>query len=278
MHEETLLIGLSFCEFLGGNSCSKASKSTEKQRSNIPKMYEDLLGVSSTSVLLDGVRLKIWYSLNCKAHRLFVNSDLISAAMKTYNEKRNFDKTSEPKGELSKSREGKPIFVIQKHDATNLHYDFRLEIDGTLKSWSVPKGPSTSPSIKRMAIPTEDHPLAYADFEGIIPQGEYGGGTVMIWDRGTIESIKKDEDGNSISLEESYKMGSVEVELKGTKLKGGYTIVRMKGGKMRGNWLLIKQDDSFADARKNPVEKQTTSVVSGRSLEEIAKGEPNKIK
>ncbi|PAM92948.1 DNA ligase, partial [Flavobacterium sp. IR1] len=108
--------------------------------------------------------------------------------MKSYNEKRDFSKTKEPKEKGSGRRNDQPVFVIQKHDATNLHYDFRLEIDGTLKSWSVPKGPSTNPSVKRMAIPTEDHPLAYAHFEGTIPEGEYGGGTVMIWDKGTIKS------------------------------------------------------------------------------------------
>lgn len=163
--------------------------------------------------------------------------------------------------------------MIQKHDATNLHYDFRLEIEGTLKSWSVPKGPSTNPSVKRMAIPTEDHPLAYADFEGVIPQGEYGGGTVMIWDKGTIESNKKDEDGNLISLEESFKNGSIEVILHGKKLKGGYNLVEMKGGKMKGNWLLMKQDDPEADARRNPVSTQVKSVVSGRTLKQIEKEE-----
>lgn len=167
----------------------------------------------------------------------------------------------------------KPIFVIQKHDATNLHYDFRLQIDGTLKSWSVPKGPSTDPSIKRMAIPTEDHPLAYADFEGTIPKGEYGGGTVMIWDKGNIESNKKDEKGNIISLEESFNGGSLEVILHGKKLRGGYNLVKMKAGKMEGNWLLMKQDDEEADARRNPTNTQTNSVITGRSLEEIAKEE-----
>lgn len=198
--------------------------------------------------------------------------------MKTYSEKRDFSKTKEPKAGSYKNKEERPIFVIQKHEATNLHYDFRLEIDNSLKSWSVPKGPSTNPSVKRMAIPTEDHPLAYADFEGTIPEDQYGGGTVMIWDRGTIESIKKDEEGNPVSLEESYKMGNVEVVLKGKKLKGGYTIIRMKGGKMRGNWLLMKQDDTYADARKNPVETETKSVVTGRSMEEITKGEKEKKK
>lgn len=193
--------------------------------------------------------------------------------MKSYNEKRDFSKTREPKDTPSKKKNKKPIFVIQKHDATNLHYDFRLEIEGTLKSWSVPKGPSTNPSVKRMAIPTEDHPLAYADFEGVIPQGEYGGGTVMIWDKGTIESNKKDEDGNLISLEESFKNGSIEVILHGKKLKGGYNLVEMKGGKMKGNWLLMKQDDPEADARRNPVSTQVKSVVSGRTLKQIEKEE-----
>ena len=193
--------------------------------------------------------------------------------MKTYNEKRDFSKTKEPKDTPSKKGNKEPIFVIQKHDATNLHYDFRLEIDNTLKSWSVPKGPSTDPSVKRMAIPTEDHPIAYADFEGVIPQGEYGGGTVMIWDTGTIESNKKDDDGNIISLEESFKAGSIEVTLHGKKFKGGYNLVEMKGGRMKGNWLLMKQDDAEADARRNPVSTQSKSVVSGRTLKQIEKDE-----
>lgn len=193
--------------------------------------------------------------------------------MKSYNDKRDFSKTKEPKDELKRRVGGKPIFVIQKHDATTLHYDFRLEIDGTLKSWSVPKGPSTDPSVKRMAIPTEDHPLAYADFEGSIPEGEYGGGTVMIWDKGTIQSIKNDEEGNLLSLEESFNKGSVEVYLHGEKLKGGYSLVEMKGGRMKGNWLLMKKDDEEADARRNPVSTQSRSVVTGRSLKEIAEEE-----
>ena len=196
--------------------------------------------------------------------------------MKNYNEKRDFSKTKEPKDVPSKKKNEKPIFVIQKHDATNLHYDFRLEIDNTLKSWSVPKGPSTDPSVKRMAIPTEDHPMAYANFEGVIPQGEYGGGTVMIWDHGTIESNKKDDEGNIISLEDSFKAGSVEVTLYGKKLTGGYNLVEMKGGKMKGNWLLMKQDDTEADARRNPVSTQSKSTVSGRTLKEIEQEESEK--
>lgn len=196
--------------------------------------------------------------------------------MKSYNEKRDFSKTKEPQDAPLKKGNEQPVFVIQKHDATNLHYDFRLEIDNTLKSWSVPKGPSTDPSVKRMAIPTEDHPLAYADFEGVIPQGEYGGGTVMIWDKGTIESNKKDDKGNIISLSESFKKGSIEVILHGKKLKGGFNLVEMKGGRMQGNWLLMKQDDAEADARRNPVSTQSKSSVSGRTMKQIEKDEAEK--
>ncbi|WP_203293391.1 DNA polymerase ligase N-terminal domain-containing protein [Luteirhabdus pelagi] len=188
-----------------------------------------------------------------------------------YTNKRDFNKTKEPKGGLKKGNPDTPVFVIQKHDATNLHYDFRLEIDGTLKSWSVPKGPSTDPSVKRMAIPTEDHPLEYADFEGTIPEGEYGGGTVMIWDRGTFKNIKKNDEGEEIDLLKSYDMGTVEISLQGEKLKGAYALIKMKSGNMKGNWLLIKQDDEEADARRNPTSTQNKSVVSNRTMKQIEK-------
>lgn len=190
-----------------------------------------------------------------------------------YNKKRDFSKTKEPQESAKKTNSKTPIFVIQKHDATNLHYDFRLEIDGTLKSWSVPKGPSTDPKIKRMAIPTEDHPMAYAKFEGTIPKGEYGGGTVMIWDEGSFENIKSDDNNNPIDLKSSYDMGTVEVRLKGHKLQGGYALIKMKSGAMKGNWLLIKMDDKDADARRNPVSTENKSVVSQRTMDQIAKEE-----
>jgi len=190
--------------------------------------------------------------------------------MKAYTEKRDFTKTPEPKGGKKKRTSKNPVFVIQKHDATNLHYDFRLEIDGTLKSWAVPKGPSTNPSDKRMAIPTEDHPLEYANFEGNIPEDQYGGGTVMIWDRGKFKNLKKNDAGERISLKESYDLGTIEVWLNGEKLKGGYALIQMKSGKMKGNWLLIKIDDSEADARRNPTNTQNKSVVSGRTMKEIS--------
>lgn len=195
------------------------------------------------------------------------------ATLKPYQDKRDFDKTPEPKGSNVKKNSNSPSFVIQKHDATNLHYDFRLEIDNTLKSWAIPKGPSTDPSVKRMAIPTEDHPLEYADFEGTIPEDQYGGGTVMIWDKGTFKNIKKDEKGQSISLKKSYEMGTLEFWLEGKKLKGGFALVKMKSGKMKGNWLLIKMKDDQADARRKPTNTENKSVVTGRTMEEIAKGE-----
>lgn len=195
-------------------------------------------------------------------------------AQKDYQQKRDFSKTKEPKEDVGKREKGEdPIFVIQKHDATNLHFDFRLEIEDTLKSWSVPKGPSTDPKIKRMAIPTEDHPLAYADFEGTIPKDQYGGGTVMIWDRGTFKNIKTDDDGKPIDLKKAFEMGTLEIELFGEKLSGGYALIKMKSGNMKGNWLLVKMKDDKADARRNPVNTENKSVVTHRTMKQISKEE-----
>lgn len=195
---------------------------------------------------------------------------------KEYTSKRDFNRTKEPQAGSNFKKGDQPIFVIQKHDASNLHYDLRLEIDGTLKSWSVPKGPSTDPSVKHMAIPTEDHPIDYAWFEGTIPEDQYGGGTVMIWDRGPLRNLKQDENGKEISLKKSYDLGTIEVDLQGVKLQGGYALIRMKSGNMKGNWLFMKMKDSDADARRNPVSTEPNSVVTGRSLEEIARDEkPN---
>jgi DNA ligase D-like protein (predicted 3'-phosphoesterase) len=189
--------------------------------------------------------------------------------LKKYKEKRNFRKTGEPAGGKKKSSK-KPIFIIQKHDASNLHYDFRLEIEGVLKSWAVPKGPSTNPSVKRLAMPTEDHPLEYADFEGIIPEGQYGAGTVILWDRGTYENKREKKEENKKSMEESLKEGKIEIYLHGEKLKGGYALIRTGKGKNE-RWLLIKMRDEEADARRNPVSTEPGSVLSGKTLEEIEK-------
>lgn len=187
-----------------------------------------------------------------------------------YRSKRDFNRTGEP----SSGKAGKgQRFVIQKHDASSLHYDLRLEIDGVLVSWAVPKGPSTDPSDKRLAIQTEDHPLDYADFEGRIPEDQYGGGTVMVWERGSYRNLRSGkESGNSLSMEQSLEDGLIEVWLDGNKLHGGYALKRIRKGK-KPQWLLIKMDDEGADARRNPVSTEPDSVKSGRSMAEIAREE-----
>ncbi len=186
--------------------------------------------------------------------------------LKKYRDKREFKKTNEPFGANKKNKNSK-IFVIQKHDATNLHYDFRLEVDGVLKSWSVPKGPSTDPSVKRLAIPTEDHPIEYADFEGVIPEDEYGGGTVMVWDAGTYENLKDDK-----SVKIALKDGHATFRLNGKKIKGGYALIKTDNGNDE-KWLLVKMDDSDADARRKPTSTENKSVKSDRTMKQIAKDE-----
>lgn len=185
-----------------------------------------------------------------------------------YLRKRNLAKSGEPGPDGSSRGSGhSPIFVIQKHDASTLHYDFRLEVDGVLKSWAVPKGPSTDPSEKRLAIEVEDHPLDYAQFEGTIPEGEYGAGTVLIWDRGTYENITEKEDGTR-PMAKALAAGHVLVRLDGEKLQGGYALQRIDDDKRQ--WLLVKMDDDAADARRNPVSTEPDSVASDRSLNDIA--------
>ncbi len=159
----------------------------------------------------------------------------------------------------------KPIFVIQKHDASTLHYDFRLEINGVLTSWAIPKGPSLSPKNKRLAIMTEDHPLSYANFEGVIPSGEYGAGPVLIWDRGTYKNIKQ-KNGKTIPMKKCLEEGHIEIELQGKKLQGSFAIVKFRGKK---NWLLIKMQDTYANNQKN-ILKEDQSVKSHKTLKEIA--------
>jgi DNA ligase D-like protein (predicted 3'-phosphoesterase) len=186
--------------------------------------------------------------------------------LKHYRKKRDFGRTPEPSGER-KRRGRRPIFVIQKHDASRLHYDFRIEIGGVLKSWAVPKGPSTDPRKRRLAVPTEDHPMDYADFEGVIPEGEYGGGTVMVWDKGTYENIRE-EDGKIVPLEKCIDDGHIAIRLRGKKLQGGYGLVRTGKG-TKAQWLLIKMRDDKADARRNPVKTQPESAITGRTLKQI---------
>lgn len=189
------------------------------------------------------------------------------ANLEGYRDKRDFERSDEPQGGAA-LRSDAPCFVIQKHDASNLHYDIRLEVDGVLKSWAVPKGPSTDPREKRLAIATEDHPLDYAGFEGVIPEGEYGGGTVLIWDRGPYENITEAGEGGQRPMAEALEAGHVLVRLHGEKVSGGYAFQRVDDDK--DQWLLVKMDDAEADARRNPVSTEPLSVKSGRDLEEIA--------
>ena len=188
-------------------------------------------------------------------------------ALETYRSKRNFKATAEPKGR--EPVESSDIFVVQKHDATRLHYDFRLALDGVLKSWAVTRGPSLVPGEKRLAVAVEDHPLEYADFEGTIAEGEYGGGAVIVWDRGAWTPIGDPHRG--------LKKGHLEFELRGQKLNGRWHLVRMRGKprEKRENWLLIKGDDQYARSDQDPdiLEERPGSVKTGRSIDQVA-GEP----
>ncbi len=190
-------------------------------------------------------------------------------ALHKYRQKRDFSRTAEPAGG-ERQESPQPIFVIQKHAARRLHYDFRLEIGGTLKSWAVPKGPSTNPKEKRLAVPTEDHPLEYADFEGIIPPGEYGAGTVLVWDIGTFRNLTEKK-GVPIPLEEALAHGHLTIWLEGKKLRGAYALTRFKTGKDE-SWLLVKKDDAEADAGQDILVTRPESALSGRTLEEVAAG------
>lgn len=180
-----------------------------------------------------------------------------------YNAKRDFKLTPEPAGKVAKGAGNR--FIVQKHDATRLHYDFRLEVDGVLKSWAVTKGPSADPADKRLAVRTEDHPMSYADFEGVIPKGEYGGGSVMLWDRGTWAPIE----GKSAK---DIAKGHLHFTLHGDRMKGEWLLVRMKPrpGEKRENWLLRKVDDAYAGGSDDLVGRQLKSVLTGRTMAEIA--------
>ncbi|HEY6322883.1 MAG TPA: DNA ligase D [Thermoanaerobaculia bacterium] len=197
--------------------------------------------------------------------------------LEQYRRKRDFSRTPEPAGGKRPRRRpappaAGPVFVVQKHAASRLHYDFRLEMDGVLKSWAVPKGPSLDPHEKRLAVQVEDHPIEYGDFEGVIPPGEYGGGTVQLWDRGTWRSLE----GEPL---EAWRKGKLKLELQGEKLRGGWTLVRMTGpraGDNRENWLLIKENDATARPGSDDalVREQARSAASGQTIEEIAADPP----
>jgi DNA ligase D-like protein (predicted 3'-phosphoesterase) len=183
-----------------------------------------------------------------------------------YRSKRDLRRSPEPAG--GRGRAGRePIFVVQKHEARREHYDFRLEVGGVLKSWAVPKGPSTDPSEKRLAIRTEDHPLEYADFEGVIPEGQYGAGVVIVWDTGPYRN-RTWRSGAEVPLEQALDEGHVVVELFGRKLRGGYALTRTgRDERGRERWLLVKKRDEHAGAR---LDLGPESVLSGRTVEQVA--------
>ncbi|GGD01079.1 DNA ligase D [Aquisalinus flavus] len=189
----------------------------------------------------------------------------MTSSLQTYHEKRDFGKTPEPKGKVSRKKGN--LYMVQKHDATRLHFDLRLELDGVLKSWAVTKGPSLDPSVKRLAVRTEDHPVDYGDFEGVIPSG-YGKGTVMLWDTGSWEAQEDPHEG--------LKKGSLKITLKGERLKGGFALVRMKSkkGEKRENWLLIKERDGTQNEDLDPVAEWTDSVKTGRDFDGIEENGP----
>ena len=194
--------------------------------------------------------------------------------LEEYRRKRKFSETPEPVGRVRREIRRR-IFVVQKHDASRLHYDFRLAINGVLVSWAVPKGPSMNPADKRLAIRTEDHPLEYADFEGVIPEGQYGAGPVMVWDKGTYEPEA------DIPPDKQLARGKIDVMLQGKKLGGGFTLLqtgkRSAGPNDRKRWLLIKHRDEYADPSwdiDNP--ELDRSVLTGRTLKEIEEGRPGK--
>ncbi|MGC9515603.1 DNA polymerase ligase N-terminal domain-containing protein, partial [Methanocrinis sp.] len=163
---------------------------------------------------------------------------------------------------------GKPRYSIQKHRSKRLHYDLRLEVEGVLKSWAVPKGPSLDTKTKRLAVPTEDHPLDYIDFEGTIPEGEYGAGGVIVWDMGTYENTTE-SDGEEVPIAEALEKGHATVFLSGKKLSGGFALTRTGRGKNE-RWILVKMKDDFARPDLDILEEKPDSALTGRSVEEVA--------
>jgi DNA ligase D-like protein (predicted 3'-phosphoesterase) len=203
-------------------------------------------------------------------------------SLSEYERKRDFEKTSEPGGgkRSPRSRAGPrapkrrhPRFTIQKHAATSLHYDLRLEIDGVAASWAVPKGPSLDPRDKRLAMRTEDHPLEYLEFEGVIPKGEYGAGPMIVWDRGVFENISETRRGEPLTLTEGLEKGDLKVFLLGEKIRGAFALVRTSEPGERERWLLIKKKGEGADARRRPTSSQPESVLTGRTIERLLEEE-----
>lgn len=191
------------------------------------------------------------------------------ADLDEYRRRRDLDATPEPPGGRPEPGE-RPIFVIQEHAASTRHFDLRLETQGILASWAVPKDPSTDPDDQRLAVRTEDHPLEYADFEGHIPAGQYGAGAVIVWDIGPYQSLTQDDEGDPRPVAEAIEAGHVEVWLEGEKVRGGYALTHARLGGDDDNWLLRKLADEGSDARRRPTSTEPASVVSGHTVEEVA--------
>ncbi|MGW0775363.1 DNA polymerase ligase N-terminal domain-containing protein [Streptomyces sp. NPDC002835] len=193
-------------------------------------------------------------------------------ALAEYRRKRDFHRTTEPSGDGGPRDAETSSFVVQIHDASTMHFDFRLEVDGVLKSWAVPKGPSADPGAKRLAMPTEDHPLEYADYEGVIAPGEYGAGAVIIWDEGTYRSLATDRRGHEIPFAEALENGHASFWLDGAKLHGGYALTRTRGGRYgeRETWLLVKKQDRHASSHDAPEPRRARSARTGRTLGRVA--------
>ncbi|WP_320776381.1 DNA polymerase ligase N-terminal domain-containing protein [Streptomyces sp. CRN 30] len=199
--------------------------------------------------------------------------------LREYRGKRDFGRTAEPGGDAHGAGPGAPRFVVQIHDASTLHFDFRLQVADVLRSWSVPKGPSADPGDKRLAVPTEDHPLEYEEFEGVIPAGGYGGGTVIVWDNGTYEPLSHDRRGRPVDFAQSLERGHARFRLRGSKLRGEYALTRFRGGSGgdgsggdgsgREAWLLVKTAGGPAGSGA-PDPRRARSVRSGRTLARVA--------
>ncbi|MER5857115.1 DNA polymerase ligase N-terminal domain-containing protein [Streptomyces sp900105245] len=191
--------------------------------------------------------------------------------LRTYRGKRDFGRTREPSGRAARAGADEPRFVVQIHDARRMHFDFRLQVDDVLKSWSVPKGPSGDPADKRLAVPTEDHPLDYEDFEGVIPAGEYGGGTVIVWDNGTYEPLSHDRRGRAVDFAESLAHGHATFRLHGAKLHGEYALTRFRGGPDEEEaWLLVRKGPARPAGHGTPDPRRARSVRTGRTLAQVA--------
>lgn len=190
--------------------------------------------------------------------------------LREYKHKRDFAMTAEPSGGASPATD-KSRFVVQIHDASTLHFDFRLEVDGVLKSWAVPKGPSDDPHDKRLAVPTEDHPLEYQDFEGVVGEDQYGAGTVIVWDAGTYRNLTTDRDGHEVPPADAVRKGHISFRLEGSKLHGGYALTRIRGrGSDDKAWLLVKEDGDRGTPHGTPDPRRARSVRSGLTLKQMA--------